>query len=399
MRSGYTLVRSRSCESTLVLKATPGTQSDGKRVKNTVNHHFVPRTYLEQFDKGLGIIVYDTSLRSLEDLMLQVYDPRVETNVADLASELEYYTLDTNRGPDDSVERMMWPFENDFSQIKKALRKPDPLPEAQMDVLGRFAAVQYARVNRMALVESTERLRAQAAAMIRRGTVQEMTDEQAVEKLDAMLGGEIPSTPKNVSLGALPLMIDFNADLFARMFKSVIISGAHEFVTSDAPVVFVDPKRSLESRRPFPWLRRSAEFTFPLSRRACLVLAWRPLRPRLHVDKTTVSLVNARTANWSRKHVFARNTGHLADRVQNASDFHDLAPMMGTSLADALVRDEPETEEGRTRYDRAIDALGIPPEVARGQVEVLSERFALWWLHDRQPSRSERDTTKPSGLA
>jgi hypothetical protein len=363
------------------------------------NHHSVSQGYLKAFNDGQGIIVYDTTERTLPELLRQIRDPRIETKVKCLAAEIDYNTRETKNGPDDSFEQMLWPFENDYPRVRKAVRSRQPLSDEQLDSLARFAGAQSARVNRMVLVDPMQQNREQAAAVIRQFKP-EMTEEQISEMTDAMSGDlvntDVPPTPKNIALDAVPLMIDFDMDMFRFMFKSIVYSNAREFVTSDAPVVFVDPARFPVPQRSFPRLSETIEVTFPLYRRACLVMAWQPLRSQFQADEAMVSTINARTANHSRKHVFATNTGAQVDRNRNARDFHDMAVRLGTPLASALAREEPATEEETARYRHAMATLGIPPEMARGEVEAIGSRFALPWLHAKKASRNDWAAKKPS---
>jgi len=92
-----------------------------------------------------------------------------------------------------------------------------------------------------------EEIREHAAALYRQYRP-ELTEEQIVEETDRMtreqlMNSDVPS-PKNIALEAVPLMMNFQFDMFRYMFKSIVYSDAHDFVTSDAPVVFQPNIRS-----------------------------------------------------------------------------------------------------------------------------------------------------------
>lgn len=347
-------------------------------MSDPLNHHFVPQVYLKGFDAGQGLVVYDTTVRTFADLKRQVRNPRIETKVKHLAAEIDYYTRETKDGPDYSFEQMLGRFENLYRPLMKAVRSGPPLSDEQLGYLALLAALQSARVNRMSLVEPMEQIREHAAALYRQHRP-ELTEEQIVEETDRMVREQLMNTdvpsPRNIALDAVPQMITFTFDMFRYMFKSVVYSDAHDFVTSDAPVVFVDPAQYPEPRWKFFRLSPYMEVTFPLSRRACLVMAWHPLQPQFRADEAMVATINARTANYSRKNVFATNTGVQADRERNGRDFTNMAIWIGMPLSATLVREGPITEEEDARYQRSLAKLNVPLEMAQEEMKTLAPRF------------------------
>jgi len=347
-------------------------------MSDALNHHYVPQVYLKGFDAGQGLIVYDTTVRTLADLKRQVRSPRIETRVKHLAAELDYYTRETKDGPDYSFEQMLGRFENLYRPLMKAVRSGEPLSDEQLGYLALLAALQSARVNRMSLVEPMEQVRNHAAALYRQHRP-ELTDEQIVEETDRMVREQLMKTdvpsPRNIALGAVPQMMTFMFDMFRYMFKSIVYSDAHDFVTSDAPVVFVDPAQYPEPRRKFFRLSPSMEVTFPLSRRACLVMAWHPMQPQVRAEEAMVATINSRTANYSRKYVFATNTGAQIDRERNGRDFYTSVMWIGMPLTATITREGPTTEEEDASYQRSLAKLGIPLEMAQEEMKILQPRF------------------------
>lgn len=131
-------------------------------------HHSVPQVYLKGFDRGKGIIVYDISKRpDLDDLIRQVKNPRVETDVKNLAAEIDYYTRETSEGPDYSFEQMLSRIENFYRPTMKAIRSGNPLSDEHLATLAMLASAQDARVNRLSLVEPMEKMRRQVGMLYR----------------------------------------------------------------------------------------------------------------------------------------------------------------------------------------------------------------------------------------
>lgn len=360
-------------ETAAVIEIGPSTT-----MSDPLNQHLVPQVYLKGFDEGKGIIVYDTSERTLGALVPQVGKPRIETKVKHLAAEIDYYTRETTDGPDYSFEQTLGRFENLYRPIMKAVRSGRPLSDEQLGYLAVLAAVQSGRVNRMSLVEPMQQIREQAAALFRqyKPALPEQEIEEETDRFfrEQFLNAAVPS-PKNIALDAVPLMIDFVFNMFRFMFKSVIYSDAHDFVTSDDPVVFVDPAQFPQPQWQFFRLSPYMEVTFPLNRRACLVMAWHPLQPQFRADEAMVATINSRTANYSRKHVFATNTGAKIDRDRNGRDFYDMAVWIGMPLSATLLRDGPTTDEEGSRYQQALARLHIPLELAQEQMRTLTPRF------------------------
>lgn len=153
------------------------------------------------------------------------------------------------------------------------------------------------------------------------------------------------------------------------MFKSVVYSEAHDFVTSDAPVVFIDPAQFPGPHWHFFRLSPFMEVTFPLNRRACLVMAWHPMQPQFRADEAMVAIINDRTANYARRDVFALNTDEQVDRERNGRDFFNMFRWIGVPLALTLAREGPTTEQEDARYQMSLAKLGVPVAMAQEENE------------------------------
>ncbi len=347
---------------------------------NPLSHHKLPQTYLKGFDSGRGIIVYDVSkCPDVSDLVRQVKDPTVETNVKKLAAEIDYYTRETSDGPDYSFEEMLSHFENHYRPTMKAVRSDAPLSDDQMGMLALLAAVQDARVNRMSWVKTMTEVRQHAKALYQQHKP-EMTDEEIAMGTDEMIRRDLIDTefptPLNVALAAVPEMMAFSFNVFRYMFKSILKSEAQDFVTSDAPVVWLDPAQFPKPRWKFYRLSGFMEVTFPLNRRYCLAMAWHPMQPRLMADEAIVGTINARTATYARQHVFATNTADVKDRHINGRDFTDMQEWLGMPLTVALVDEGAQlTDTDAANYQRCLQKLGIEWNEARDENKILAPRF------------------------
>lgn len=345
-----------------------------------LNHHTVPQVYLKGFDSGSGIIVYDVSRRpELADLVRQVEKPTIEANMKKLASEIDYYTWETPTGPDYSFEEMLSKFENHYKPTMKAVRSGLPLTSDQLGMLALLAAVQDARVNRMSLVQPMTEVREHAKLLYQQhrpemseNEIEAATNEMVRRDLFDM---DVPS-PKNIALVAVSDMMTFSFDVFRYMHKCIVKSAAQDFVTSDAPVVWVDPSQYPEPRWKFFRLSGFMEVTFPLSRRYCLVMGWTPLRQRAVGDEALVGTINARTSTYARRHVFANNTGDVNDRHTNGRDLTNLQIWNGMPITIALADESKAlSEEDAAQYQRCLQKLGIDWQTARADNELLAPRY------------------------
>jgi hypothetical protein len=111
-------------------------------------------------------------------------------------------------------------------------------------------------------------------------------------------------TATNLSLLALDWGMEANVPLYLAMNKCILTSERRSFVTSFHPVVWVDVRNPFPEK-PHPVRAAvSAEVTFPLTKRHCLLMAYMPIRATAIADDAQVRTINARTALRSRE-VFA----------------------------------------------------------------------------------------------
>jgi hypothetical protein len=213
---------------------------------------------------------------------------------------------------------------------------------------------------------SDEELRARADEIIRRDMVGDS---------DMLL------TPENISLLGMPTSMRFNFDLLRSMYKTVLYSEAQDFLTSDAPVVWVDPAQY--PRDEFGSFYRWAGFvevTFPLSRECCLMMAWHPMAPVTTADAVLVAAINARTAQYADRHIFAPNRNDEAERRSHARDMFAGREFIGLPLSMILGGVEVDVgddtrKEAADVYQRCLMTVGIDRKWAREENLKLLERF------------------------
>ena len=358
-------------------------QFDGPQQQaQPLNHHKVPQTYLRGFDAGKGIIVYDgPRTATVEHLVEQVANPRVETSTKKLAAEIDYYTRETPDGPDYSFERVFSRFENWYHEVIKAVRSDKRLTDEQLAKLACLAALQDARVRRNDLVEPMTKVREHARLLFKQHRP-ELTDEEIEAETDRvarrdLLDEQIPS-PQNISLASIRIHHEVSFDIFSRMDKCIVKSEAQNFVTSDNPVAWLDPGQFPEH----PWrhfrLSGFMEVTFPLNRRYCLVMAWHPMPKRFLADEALVGTINARTARASREHLFATNTGNLKDRHINGRDFTNMLSWIGAPITALLVDESIKiTDNDIARYQQCVEKLGMKWEDALAENTRIAKQFKI----------------------
>ncbi len=81
-------------------------------------------------------------------------------------------------------------------------------------------------------------------------------------------------------------------------------TGDDYFVTSDAPVVFFDPKNNDSSFKP-GILQKNVQIYFPVNRQLCLVTGWPRTGGYFHAERSLVRDINAKIAWDSESFVFS----------------------------------------------------------------------------------------------
>lgn len=346
------------------------------------NQHIVPQVYLKQFARD-GLVVYDKR----RDINEQVVNP-VFGDVETLAAEIDFYTMFREDGPDYAMEHVLNRIENHYKALQKPLRSRHPLSDDQFLTLSMLAATQEARTagNRLVFVEPMRKIR-DAIESSHRADDPNLSDDELRQRADEIIrrdlvgDTDVPLTPENISLLSMPTSMQFNFDLLRHMYKTIVYSEAQEFLTSDAPVVWVDPAQY--PRDKFGKFLRWAGFievTFPLSRDCCLMMAWHPMAPITTADDVLVAAINARTAQYADRHIFAPNRNDEADRKRHARDMLGGREFIGLPLSMILHGVEVDVgdaarEAAAVAYRSCMRTLGLDWDMVREENTVLLERF------------------------
>jgi hypothetical protein len=292
--------------------------------------HVVPRTYLKGFaDKARGIGVYNSEPGK---------PAYFERNVKRVATQLDFYTLYAADGSrDETLETALSKLESQLRATLKVVRGDKPLGTDDYEMLALFAAMQEARseCHRHAMTLPLQQLRDELTKEMRE---QGLSDEQIDAATNLffrkhLVAGDLKMDPSNVALLMVPEGIAVRYKFFQIMSKCIVKSVAHDFFTSDDPLTWIDTFRQREIG--FDYLSVSAEVTYPLTRRYCLVMSYFPLVARRDASGEIVSIINSRTSGNALREVYAQPKAAVADARRFVEDIasidkrrHPLVPFL-----------------------------------------------------------------------
>jgi hypothetical protein len=232
------------------------------------------------------------------------------------------------------------------------------LSDEQWDALKMLAAVQEMRspgaIGRFAQTVYDEQ---EIMRDLYRQNRPELTEEEIENLIQKKfetdkLAGRFASNARNVSLTVTNDAIPEYAKALTKLYGCIVTSDAHDFMTSDAPVVWFDAAQY--PPRGFWGLDRQSltiEVTYPLTRRKCLVLARVPIMQYALAKAEAVSMINSRTSLQANE-MYAYPTKDASERLQQ---MHDLFCYWGTlPLLTILIDDEPLA----ARVKKRIDVVG-----------------------------------------
>lgn len=272
--------------------------------------HVVARTYLNGFartkQKPRGIVVFDKMLRVPIEAQV-ILQPVVDAKHAALVSD--FYILERLTGPDDFIEQGFNRVENEWPRLKKALKNSGGrLAPAEFDLLALFVAISEAREprNRLMLAQPISKVLQMVEQQERaRGSTEDVIAETKRRLIkEDFFAGDLVHDPRNLALAAVPQLIKQNYEWFRRMNKMILTSSGPDFFTSDHPVLWFDPAKREENPCPNK-LSLTAEVTFPLNRRQCLVMTYFPTSAVGEADEECVHVINARTALYALQQIYA----------------------------------------------------------------------------------------------
>jgi hypothetical protein len=283
--------------------------------------HVVSRTYLKGFAQTQGspkgLVVYN--LRS--PLRPQIIAQAI-VDVKRVSTIDNFYIIQREMGPDNSIEDGLCEIETNWPFVRAALKR-GTLTDGEWGVLLLSAAAQEGRSPRNRFMFATS-LEDQLATIEREGKAQGFSDALIADWRDGCIqrhqgyrrGGDAIQDPHNLALLPLPAFMRQNLEFFASMKKMLLTSVVGDFVTSDHPVIWFDPER--QEQNPCPnKLSLSAEVTFPLDRRHCVVFSYMPLATTAVASENTLRIINARTIKYSLEQVYAFPALGTADRERH----------------------------------------------------------------------------------
>ncbi len=264
-------------------------------------HHTVPRGYLVGFADNEGIVVVDRRLPLEKQLRAQIRVP-----IRRVSTRSDQYALRRSTGLDDGPERAFKLMEDPLFRLRKALRSGPLSDEDLRDWVVLAGAQHFRGRNRTTMARPFGEMIDEA----RRDAAAEGRDPYEAERnfvLERIYDGDIVRDPENLALLAGLKVIQATLDLFNKMYKCVLTSDGAEFITSDEPVVMFDPvamanrDRQAVKRAPHS---PDCEVTYPLTRRYCLLMAYRPIVSEGRADDSVVETVNSRTARFCREEMY-----------------------------------------------------------------------------------------------
>lgn len=332
-------------------------------------HHLVPQVYLKRFaDRRKNLLLY-----AHDENQPGRIRPAVPTPVKEASAHPNFYSVARADGRlDQFFEEQMSKSENLYYALYKALRSGRPLDDRQLATLGFLAATQEARNPHYfeSLADTLGRLKTFVIGDKPDGDTG-WTDFVA-KNVNA---GDIQCDPRNIALTALPDSLEMRNTMFAGMYKCIVTSKAQNFLTSDNPVVWVDPPyfppKGLQG---FGYLRLSAEITYPLTRRQCLVMSYLPLKRVAEGDEYRVRIINARTAAHSYREIYAYPCILPSDSDREAQDIFAYANI-NHSLLPALL----DRNGGPIRLKGVADAVGAD----WNDVVALNQTIVEFWRSGR----------------
>jgi hypothetical protein len=256
-------------------------------------HHTVPRGYLVGFADKEGVVVVDRRRPPEEQLRAQV-----RTRIVNVSTRPDQYSVRRATGLDNGPERAFGLMENPLFRLRKALRS-GPLRDENLRDWVLLAGAQHFRGRNRTLMAEPFR---QMLDQVRAEAIAHDLDPDEAEFAfvrGRIHDGDVAHDPENLALLAGLKVIQTALDWFNKMYKCVLTSTAGDFVTSDEPVVVLDPIAMANGdRQALKHIPQSpdCEVTYPLDRRHCLVMSYRRVVSEAYADDEVVETINSRTA-------------------------------------------------------------------------------------------------------
>ena len=259
--------------------------------------HYVPQVYLRAFADGDTIRVYRRAGQNRPMMS--------DTNIKNVAKRRDVYSVLTNQGRDRYIDENFGRVESLLADVLVPVVEERLLTDAQWVSLKYLVAIQEVRSPQAIdnFAHATTRLLDQTRSLYQQHRPEWTSEqiEQAVQEKfpSPKLSGSLAADPRNIALMAANSVVPEFAEHMKTFHATIITSGAHDFMTSNRPVVWFDAN-DYPPHKFFGFDRQSPtiEVTYPLTRRKCLFLCRYPEAVMQYAlaNEAAVTMVNSRTA-------------------------------------------------------------------------------------------------------
>jgi hypothetical protein len=304
----------------------PAAEVELTTMSEPVRHHYVPRFYLRGF----------TNPES--DGLLHVWAKRQDgyrvATIKDAGVERHFYTVKTKlRERDPSlIENALAKIDDRAAVLLRKLLRCEPLTGDERAFFGYFVGNMFLRgpaFRRMTKYQVQNALLAVFKVMATNRQAFETTwdwyERQEGEKLtpgerdelyEVICGGDIEIIPgPEESLRLLPLAHEIGQCVSRMEWQILVAPDPGFFLTSDNPVVHVDPKAAGDNALDVGFGTAGVEATFPLSRKLLLRARYgENSLEYIRIASGEVHDLNKRTIQFASRFVYATFKSHRVER-------------------------------------------------------------------------------------
>jgi hypothetical protein len=343
-------------------------------------HHTVPQVYLKKFAEQNCLAVF----RPKDHDAVQTFTRQNLVTVKKASVRTDFYTLySAAREGDPWLEREFSKMEAQYKPLQKRMRTSPVLSDDDKQTLAFLAALQDARapVHREVFTRFFAEIDDKVRGRFR--TANPAASEKEIEAQvhtfieQNFTGADVAHDPSNLALMGIGEGIKARHAMLRNMHVCRIVSKAHDFITSDSPVVWFDPARPPGSGLPAFPMSLTIEVTYPLNRREALLFSYMPVLATVNANAWLVHVINARTAAYAHEEVYATPTDVPAERQRQIADIYDRTDMTKTFLPALFDHENPRDVTLRVVADEIGLSWDYVVEMNRPVVEAWDrEGFA-----------------------
>jgi hypothetical protein len=351
-------------------------------VYESARHHTVPQVYLRRFQRRPRGLMVIRRGRQPQDF---IDNPEFIT-VKEASAVDNFYTLLMESGENDpALEAQFSKFENFYPSLLEAIRLGRPLLGEDLIHLELLTALQDARspAHRKLWAENFEGIVDLGERMYRHHRP-DASEEEVADARRRLVAQNITSLPvrpdpENQALLMITMTMRARHHLMHAMHKCIITSRAHDFITSDSPVVWLNPMRyPPRPLRGFNFFHLMNEVVYPIDRRHCVLMSFVPLMPFGDAPEEVVSTANARVSMHAHEEVYVTPTDSPNARLQYALDLAAGDDIVRRPLLNYFIN---RADAGQIRLAQAAHALDAPMDEILADndvaIETLNECFSL----------------------